>query len=166
MWCYICSCSGCSREEIKCSVQEAVTHMVLRHLVPTLGTQLIGPSGQTVPNQFCPHGQMVLNKLWWFGNMGTKLVWDHLSMGTKSFGTICPWGQNWLRTVCPERPINWGPNVRGPYVFGTKCVTAHIHTLALTFEDSLYHKLFTLINCTKILTAVCNHQYIQFISIS
>ena len=33
-------------------MQEAVTHMVLRHLVPTLGTQLIGPSGQTVPNQF------------------------------------------------------------------------------------------------------------------
>ena len=26
---------------------------------PTIGPQLIGPSGQTVPNQFSPHGQMV-----------------------------------------------------------------------------------------------------------
>ena len=26
---------------------------------PTMGPQLIGPSGQTVPNQFGPHGQMV-----------------------------------------------------------------------------------------------------------
>ena len=30
---------------------------------PTIGPQLIGPSGQTVPNQFCPHGQMVPKNL-------------------------------------------------------------------------------------------------------
>ena len=30
---------------------------------PTMGPQLIGPSGQTVPNQFGPHGQMVPKNL-------------------------------------------------------------------------------------------------------
>ena len=30
---------------------------------PTMGPQLIGPSGQTVPNQFGPHGQMVPQNL-------------------------------------------------------------------------------------------------------
>ena len=59
--------------------------------------------------------------------------------GQSWLGTICPGGQNWLGTVYPEGPINWGPivgdqmsgdhmclgpNVRGPYVFGNKCVTA------------------------------------------
>ena len=76
--------------------------------------------------------------------MGTKLVGDHLSIKTKFLGTICPWGQNWLGTVCPEGPIDWGPicggpNVRGPYVFGTKCVTApyfcfHEHTWGVSFD--------------------------------
>ena len=50
-------------------------------------------------------------------------------MVTNFLGTICPWGLNWLGTICPEEPINWGPNVRGPYVFGTKCVTANILSL-------------------------------------
>ena len=50
-------------------------------------------------------------------------------MGAEFLGTICPWGLNWLGTVCPEGTINWGsivgePNVREPYGFETKCVTA------------------------------------------
>ena len=52
-------------------------------------------------------------------------------MGTEFLGTICPWGHNWLGTVRPEGPINWGPNVRGPYVFGTKCVTSSHGKVAL-----------------------------------
>ena len=39
--------------------------------------------------------------------MGTKLVGDCLSRGTNQLGTHCE-----------------EPNVRGPYAFGTKCVTA------------------------------------------
>ena len=41
--------------------------------------------------------------------MGTELVGDRLSRGTNQLGTNCG-----------------GPNVREPYVFGTKCVTAAI----------------------------------------
>ena len=48
----------------------------------------------------------------------TKLVGDHLSMGTELVGDRLSWGTNWLGTNC------WGPNVRGPYVFWTNCVTA------------------------------------------
>ena len=44
---------------------------------------------------------------------GTKLVGDHLSMGTELVGDHLSRGTN-----CR------GPNVRGPYAFGTKCVTA------------------------------------------
>ena len=40
--------------------------------------------------------------------MGTELVGECLSRGTNQLGTHCG-----------------GPNVRGPYGFGTKCVTAH-----------------------------------------
>ena len=39
--------------------------------------------------------------------MGTELVGDRLSRGTNQLGNNCG-----------------GPNVRGPYAFGTKCVTA------------------------------------------
>ena len=39
------------------------THIVPGHLVPMIDPQLIGPSGQTVPNQFSPHGQMVPKNL-------------------------------------------------------------------------------------------------------
>ena len=38
--------------------------------------------------------------------MGTELVWDRLSRGTNQLGTNCG----------------------GPYVFGTKCVTAVLNT--------------------------------------
>ena len=41
--------------------------------------------------------------------MGTELVRDRLSRGTDQLGTNCG-----------------GPNVRGPYVIGTKCVTADV----------------------------------------
>ena len=40
-------------------------------------------------------------------SMGTELVGDRLSRGTNQLGTNCG-----------------GSNVRGPHVFGTKCVTA------------------------------------------
>ena len=40
--------------------------------------------------------------------MGTELVGNRLSRGTNQLGTN-----------------SGGPNVRGPYGFGTKCVTAH-----------------------------------------
>ena len=40
------------------------TYRKTRHKITiTMGPQLIGPSGQTVPNQFGPHGQMV-PKIW------------------------------------------------------------------------------------------------------
>ena len=77
----------------------------------------------------CPGGQAVgiwkyWNHIGWgpfvrghqiFGNhlsMGTELVRDRLSRGTNKLGTNCG-----------------GPNVQGPYVFETKCVTAFWPTL-------------------------------------
>ena len=56
---------------------------------------------------------------------GTKLVGNYLSMGTKFLGIIGPWGLNWLSRGTNQLGTNfWGQNVRGLYVFGTKCVTA------------------------------------------
>ena len=66
-------------------------------------------------------------------------------MGTKFLGTICPWGLNMLGTVCPEGTNQLGTNcggsnVRGPYMFGTKCVTALIlcNLAYLAATSSLY----------------------------
>jgi hypothetical protein len=72
---------------------------------------------QNISGTICPRGPNWL---------GTKLVGDHLSMGTKFMGTICPWGQNWLGSRGTNQlGTNGGwPNVWGPYVFGTECVTA------------------------------------------
>ena len=56
--------------------------------------------------------------------MGTELVGNALSRGTNQLGTHC-----------------WGPNVRGPYVFGTKCVTAlfeYSHGIAIIIS---HHQL-------------------------
>ena len=47
---------------------------------------------------------------------GTKLVGDHLSIGTELVGDRLSRGTNQLGTNCG------GPNVRGPYWFGTKCL--------------------------------------------
>ena len=49
------------------------------------------------------------------------MVGNHLSMGTELVGDRLSRGTNQLGTNCGE------PNVRGPYVFGTKCVTAWLH---------------------------------------
>ena len=49
---------------------------------------------------------------------GDQILGDHLSMGTELVGDRLSRGTNQLG-------INFGGlNVRGPYVFGTKCVTA------------------------------------------
>ena len=49
---------------------------------------------------------------------GDRIFWDHLSMGTELLGDRVSRGTNEFGTNCG------GPNVRGPYLFGTKCVTA------------------------------------------
>ena len=74
------------------------------------------PFGQMIPNQFGPHifgspeplpldKRHILETI--FPSRGTKLVGDRLSRGTNQLGTKCG-----------------GPNVRGPYEFGIKFVTA------------------------------------------
>jgi hypothetical protein len=50
--------------------------------------------------------------------METEFFGDHLSMGTELVRFRLSRGTNQLGTNCG------GPNVRGPYAFGTKCVTA------------------------------------------
>ena len=60
-------------------------------------------------------------------------------MGTEFWGIICPWGPNFWGPFVHWDRIGWGPFVQrdqligdqlwgtkcpGPYVFGTKCVTA------------------------------------------
>ena len=65
---------------------------------------------------------------------GTKLVGDHLSMGTKFLVTICPWGLLIQRDQLIGDPL-WGPNVRGPYAFGTKCVTAEFWIFVVMFSS-------------------------------
>ena len=62
---------------------------------------------------------------------GTKLdriFGDHLSMGTELVGDRLSRGTNHLGTNCG------GPNVRGPYAFRTKCVTAGI--TGLTYDSA------------------------------
>ena len=90
-----------------------------------------GPPGKMVPRLFClSKGQAVM--IWKYGD---QICGDHLSRGT-----LCPGGPNRLGTICPRGPelirdhlsrgtnllgTNYGgPNVRGPYAFGTKCVAA------------------------------------------
>ena len=109
---------------------QAVTHLVPNAYGPwTFGPQLIGISGQTVPNKFSPHGQMVPknwvpmdkwsqpiwspwtngpqnipivqgDRLWGSRDTGTKLDGDYLSKGTKILGTVCP-GKQIFRDHCP-----------------------------------------------------------------
>ena len=63
---------------------------------PTIGPQLIGPYGQTVPNQFSPDGQMVPK------NSVPMDKWSptNLSRGTGSEDPEIR-GPNWLWTICP-----------------------------------------------------------------
>ena len=108
---------------------------------PTIGPQLIGPSGQTVPNQFCPlgqkfgpRGQMIPNQFGPPGQMVPKIFCLSRGTGCDDLGI---WGPNWLGTICPGGPNFWGPFVHGdrigwgPFVqrdqsigdqlWGTKC---------------------------------------------
>ena len=65
-----------------------------------MGPQFIGPSGQTVPNQFGPHGQMVPQNLvpmdkWSPTNLVPLDKWSleySVCPGGQAVGTICPWG--------------------------------------------------------------------------
>ena len=76
----------------------------------TNGPQPIWSPYISIPTA-CPPGQMEWSR-------------DHLSMVTASVGDCLSigtnqWGTNQLETKCG------GPNVRGLYGFGTKCVTAN-----------------------------------------
>ena len=77
---------------------------------PTIGPQLISPSGQTVPKRFSPHGQI-----------GTPKFGLHGQMVPNQFG---PPGQMVLRIFCFSSgtgcgdPEIWGPNFWGPFVHG------------------------------------------------
>jgi hypothetical protein len=111
---------------------------------PTIGPQLIGPSGQMVPNQFCPHGQMVPKNLvpldkWsptklvplekWsleysiclgvqavmIWKYGDQIGWGPFVTGTKFDGDRLSRGTKLLGTICP-----WGLNFRGPFVHGDR----------------------------------------------
>ena len=59
--------------------------------------------------------------------MGTELVGDRLSRGINQLGTNCG-----------------GPNVRGPYAFGTKCVIAVCGVVCkrhVTSKESSFHAI-------------------------
>ena len=66
---------------------------------PTFGPQLIGPSGQTVPNQFGPPGQMVsrICRLSRGRGSGDPKIW-----GPNWLGIICPNGMKFWGTICPD----------------------------------------------------------------
>ena len=100
-----------------------------------------------VPIKFGPHGQMVP---WSPSTNGPQPIWypyfrisiacppgqteysrDHLARGIEFLGTICPWvlGTE-LVGDCLSRGTNrGGPNIQGPYAFGTKYVTAFLWCL-------------------------------------
>ena len=79
----------------------------------TMGPKLIGPSGQTVPNQFGPHGQMVPKNL---------VPMDKLS--PTNLVPLDKWSLEY--SVCPGRQaigirkyrdrIGWGPFVHGDWI--------------------------------------------------
>ena len=80
-----------------------------------MGPQLIGPSGQTVPNQFGPHRQMVPKNLdpldkWSQTNLVPLDKWS-LEY------SVCPGGQTVGIWKYGDR-ICWGPFVQGDQIFG------------------------------------------------
>ena len=80
-----------------------------------MGPQLIGPSGQTVPNQFVPHGQMVSKSLvpmdkWSRTNLVPLDKW-FLEY------SVCPRGQA-LRIQKYGDRIDWRQSVRGVQILG------------------------------------------------
>ena len=101
---------------------------------PTIGPQLIGPSGQTVPNQFSPHGQIVpKNSVPMNNSSPNNLVplykWSleyfvcpgRQAVGIQKYGDLIGWGFvgdlsrgiKFLGTICPGGPNFWGPFVHG-----------------------------------------------------
>ena len=104
--------------------------LAVTHLVPNAdgSPQLIGTSGQTVPNQFSPHGQMVHKNLVpnQFGPPGQmvpspgqmvpRIFWlsrgtgcrDPEIRGTKLVEDHLSKGTKFLETICL-----WGPNLIG-----------------------------------------------------
>ena len=97
---------------------------------PTIGPQLIGPSGQTVPNQFSPHGQMVpknsvsMDK-WSQTNLVPLDKWSleysicpgGQAVGIRKYGDLIGWG-----TICQRGP-NFGDRLsRGTGSPGTELV--------------------------------------------
>jgi hypothetical protein len=107
----------------------------LAHLVPnaygpwTFGSQLIGPSGQTVPNQFSPHGKMVPQNLvpmdkWSPANLVPLDKWSleyspcpgGQAVGIQKYGDQIGWG-----TICPGEPFVQGDQIFGDHLSrGTK----------------------------------------------
>ena len=103
----------------------------------TNGPQKFGPPGQMVPNQFVPcisgsPQPVPLDKRNIPFVQGDRIFGDHLSMGAELAGDHLSRGTNQLGTNCG------GPNVQGPYAFGTKCVTAKI----IGTECQKYYLLF------------------------
>ena len=89
---------------------------------PTIGPQIIGPSGQTVPNKFSPHGQMVPQNSVPMDKWSTTNLVPlenvpkifHLSRGT-CCGDPEMRGPNW------ESFVQGGPNFFGDHLsIGTK----------------------------------------------
>ena len=74
---------------------------------------MIGPSGQTVSNQFGPYGQMVPKNLRDHLSMGTQLVGDHLFRGINFMGIVCPGGQE-VGDWKSEDQMGSGPNASQP----------------------------------------------------
>ena len=83
-----------------------------------MGSQLIGPSGQTVPNQFGPHGQMVPQNLFPMDKWSpTNLV----SVDKWSIEySVCPGGQALGIQKYKDR-IGWGPFVQRDQFYGIIC---------------------------------------------
>ena len=91
-----------------------------------MGPKLIGPSEQTVPNQFGPQGQIVHNQFGPSRQMVPRIF--RLSRGT-GCGDPEIRGPNWLGTIFPGEQIfrdhlSIGTEVQGSNGFGTKCVAA------------------------------------------
>ena len=121
------------------------TQMVPDIWSPTIGPQLIGPSGQRVPNQFGLHGQMVpknsvpIHK-WSSTNLVPLDRWSleysvsprGQAVGIWKFGDQIGWGPNRLGPICPGWPIFLGSFVHedqiwwGSFVQGDQFYWDHL----------------------------------------
>ena len=92
----------------------------------TIGPQLIGPSGQMVPNQFSSHGQMVPNNLfprykWSPTNLVPMDKWSPTNLVSLEKWSleyfVCPGGQTVDIWKYGDK-IGWGPFVQEVQIFG------------------------------------------------